>query len=212
MPTTLKPAKIRGVDSYSMVCSEKELGISDEHEGSLFLEDDAAVPGTPLADVLGDAVIEINLLPSFARCASMLGLAREIAAITGKPLKLPKWDQQPPAGKAEFCLLEISEPKMNPRFTAGLIRNVKIGPSPAWVQKRLKLYGMRPINNIVDATNYAMLELGEPLHAFDYDKLVANVRRRQTREDHHPRRPFWRGDQDPRRRGAQARTLHHPGL
>lgn len=169
--TTLKPATIRGVESYSMVCSEKELGISDEHEGILFLEDDA-VPGTPLADILGDAVIEINLLPSFARCASILGLAREIAAITGKALTPPRWDEQPPAGKADFCSIEISNPEMNPRFLAGLIRNVKIGPSPATVQRRLKLYGMRPINNIVDATNYAMIELGEPLHAFDYDKLV----------------------------------------
>ncbi len=169
--TTLKPAKIRGVDSYSMVCSEKELGISDEHEGIMFLADDVK-PGTPLVDVLGDAVIEVNLLPSFARCASMLGLAREIAAITGKPLKLPKWDEQPPAGKADFCSIEITEPKNNPRFMAGLVRNVKIGPSPEVVQRRLKMYGMRPINNIVDATNYAMLELGEPLHAFDYDKLV----------------------------------------
>ncbi|MRR52770.1 MAG: phenylalanine--tRNA ligase subunit beta, partial [Rhodocyclaceae bacterium] len=169
--TTLKPAKIRGVDSYSMVCSEKELGISDEHEGIMFLADDVK-PGTPLVDVLGDAVIEVNLLPSFARCASMLGLAREIAAITGKPLKLPKWDEQPPAGKADFCSIEITEPKNNPRFMAGLVRNVKIGPSPEVVQRRLKMYGMRPINNIVDATNYAMLEMGEPLHAFDYDKLV----------------------------------------
>jgi len=169
--TTLKPAKIRGVDSYSMVCSEKELGISEEHEGIMFLAEDV-VPGTPLVDVLGDAVIEVNLLPSFARCASMLGLAREIAAITGKPLKLPKWDEQPPAGKADFCTIEITEPKNNPRFTAGLVRNVKIGPSPEYVQRRLKMYGMRAINNIVDATNYAMLELGEPLHAFDYDKLV----------------------------------------
>lgn len=169
--TTLKPAKIRGVDSYSMVCSEKELGISEEHEGIMFLAEDV-VPGTPLVDVLGDAVIEVNLLPSFARCASMLGLAREIAAITGKPLKLPKWDEQPPAGKADFCTIEITEPKNNPRFTAGLVRNVKVGPSPEYVQRRLKMYGMRAINNIVDATNYAMLELGEPLHAFDYDKLL----------------------------------------
>lgn len=173
--TTLKPAKIRGVDSYSMVCSEKELGISDEHEGIMFLEDDA-VAGTPLADVLGDAVLEINLLPSFARCANMLGLAREIAAITGKPLTPPKWDSQPPAGKADFASIEIVAPEMNPRFILGLVRDVKIGPSPATAQRRLKLYGMRPINNIVDATNYAMLELGEPLHAFDYDKLVKRAK------------------------------------
>ena len=169
--TTLKPAKIRGVDSYSMVCSEKELGISDEHEGIMFLAEDVK-PGTPLVDVLGDAVIEVNLLPSFARCASMLGLAREIAAITGKPLKLPKWDEQPPAGKADFASVSIGEPKMNPRFVAGLIRKVKIRPSPEYVQRRLKMYGVRAINNVVDATNYVMLELGQPLHAFDYDVLV----------------------------------------
>lgn len=169
--TTLKPAKIRGVDSYSMVCSEKELGISEEHEGIMFLAEDVK-PGTPLVDVLGDAVIEVNLLPSFARCASMLGLAREIAAITGKPLKLPKWDEQPPAGKADFASVSIGEPKMNPRFVAGLIRKVKIGPSPEYVQRRLKLYGVRAINNVVDATNYVMLELGQPLHAFDYDVLM----------------------------------------
>ena len=178
--TTLKPAKIRGVDSYSMVCSEKELGISDEHEGIMFLEDDA-VPGTPLVDILGDAVFEVNLLPSFARCASILGLAREIAAITGKPLKLPRWDEQPPAGVADFCSVEITEPKMNPRFIAGLIRGVKIGPSPAWVQRRLKLYGMRSINNVVDATNYAMIELGEPMHAFDYDVLVKRAKGKQVK-------------------------------
>jgi phenylalanyl-tRNA synthetase beta chain len=173
--TTLKPAKIRGVDSYSMVCSEKELGISEEHEGILFLDDDA-VPGTPLADVLGDAVLEVNLLPSFARCASMLGLAREIAAITGKPLKSPVLDSQPPAGTADFASIEITNPTLNPRFVLGLIRGVEIKPSPARVQMRLKLAGVRAINNVVDATNYAMLELGEPLHAFDYDVLLKRAK------------------------------------
>jgi phenylalanyl-tRNA synthetase beta chain len=127
--TTLKPATIRGVESYSMICSEKELGISDEHEGILFLEDDA-VPGTPLADILGDAVIEINLLPSFARCASILGLAREIAAITGKALTPPRWDEQPPAGVADFCSIEISNPEMNPRFLAGLSATSRSAPAP----------------------------------------------------------------------------------
>jgi phenylalanyl-tRNA synthetase beta chain len=169
--TTLKPAKIRGIDSYSMVCSEKELGISDEHEGILFLEDDA-VPGTPLVDVLGDAIFEVNLLPSFARCASMLGLAREIAALTGKPLKTPAIPAVPAPGKADFASIEISQPKLNPRFALGLIRGVTIQISPALIQRRLRAIGMRPINNIVDATNYVMFEIGQPLHAFDYDKLL----------------------------------------
>lgn len=168
--TTLKRTKIRGVESYSMICSEKELGISDEHEGIMFL-DPALIPGTPLVDVLGDAVIDINLLPSFARCASVLGLAREIAAITEKPLNAPRFAPPPEIGDAAFATLEITNPTLNPRFVLGLIRDVKIKPSPHHVQHRLKLGGMRPINNIVDATNYAMLELGEPLHAFDYDVL-----------------------------------------
>jgi phenylalanyl-tRNA synthetase beta chain len=176
---TLKRAKIRGVDSYSMACSEKELGISDEHEGILFLES-AAQPGRPLADELGDAVLDVKLLPSYARCASMLGLAREVAAMTGK--KLRTMDDRPWTmvgglssavhGPSSFARIEITNPNLNPRFVLGLIQGIEIRPSPLKVQQRLKLAGMRPINNIVDATNYAMLEIGEPLHAFDYDVLV----------------------------------------
>ncbi len=173
--TTLKKTKIRGVDSDSMVCSEKELGLSEEHEGILFLEKDA-VSGTPLADVLGDAVFDIKLLPSYARCASMLGLAREIAAMTGTPLKQPTPPSQPPAGTADFATISITNPQFNPRFVLGLIRNVEIKDSPEIVRRRLKLAGMRPINNIVDATNYVMLEIGQPLHAFDYDVLVQRAK------------------------------------
>jgi phenylalanyl-tRNA synthetase beta chain len=171
VPVTLKRAKIRGVDSYSMVCSEKELGISEEHEGILFL-DEAAQPGTPLADEIGDAVLDVKLLPSYARCASMLGLAREVAAMTGKPLKQAAHDQNLTVNKADFAKIEITRPELNPRFVLGLITDIEIRPSPSKAQQRLRLAGMRPINNIVDATNYAMLELGEPLHAFDYDVLA----------------------------------------
>ena len=169
--TTLKRARIRGVDSFSMVCSEKELGLSEEHEGIIFLED-SAVPGTPLVDILGDAVFDIKLLPSYARCASMLGLAREIAAMTGNPLTPPKPSTVPAPGKADFASVDISAPQLNPRFTLGLIRNVEISPSPELIRRRLKMVGVRAINNIVDATNYVMFELGQPLHAFDYDALV----------------------------------------
>ncbi len=176
--TTLKRAKIRGVESYSMVCSEKELGISDEHEGIILLDDDAPV-GMPLADYLGDAVLEVSILPSTARCANIYGIAREIAAITGKKLKATAdgrrqteavGGQRSPVG--QFVSIEITAPSMNPRFVAGLIEGITIAPSPYKIQLRLKLAGMRPINNIVDATNYAMLEMGEPLHAFDYDVLL----------------------------------------
>lgn len=173
--TTLKRAKIRGVESYSMVCSEKELGISDEHEGVIFLDDDA-LAGTPLVDYMGDAVLEISILPNNARNTSVLGVARELAALTGRKLRKPDTQLQMSGESIDSKVkIEISNPELNPRFTLGLIRNVEIKPSPYWVQKRLRLCGMRPISNIVDATNYTMLELGEPLHAFDYDVLVGRV-------------------------------------
>ena len=180
---TLKRAKIRGIESYSMVCSEKELGISDEHEGIIILDENAPA-GMPLVDYLGDAVMEVAILPSTARCANILGVAREIAAITGKPLKQSAASYQQPVthtmqlatGKGDFARIEITNPEMNPRFVLGLIRDIKIHPSPYKTQLRLKLAGMRPINNIVDATNYAMLDIGEPLHAFDYDVLVKRAR------------------------------------
>jgi len=170
--TTLKRAKIRGVDSYSMICSEKELGVSDEHEGVIILDGDAPV-GVPLADYMGDAVLEVSILPNIARAASILGVAREVAALTGKSLKLPpRFDLQATSGASLQARIQILEPALNPRFVLGLVRDVKIGPSSYNVQRRLRLAGMRPINNVVDATNYAMLEVGEPLHAFDYDVLV----------------------------------------
>jgi phenylalanyl-tRNA synthetase beta chain len=169
---TLKRTKIRGVESYSMVCSEKELGISDEHEGIILLDEDAPT-GMPLADYMGDAVLDISILPNMGRNANVIGLARELAAATGRELKKPdlsyKTEGEPIQEKVS---IEITEPELNPRFVLGLIRDVEIRPSPYQVQRRLKLAGVRPINNIVDATNYAMLELGEPLHAFDYDVLA----------------------------------------
>ncbi len=187
--TKLKRATIRGIESTSMICSEKELGISNEHEGIMFLNGDAPV-GTPLADTLGDAVLDVKLLPSYARCASMLGLAREIAAMTNKPLKalnvtrrtstLSK-EEGSHGGVGKFAEIQITNPEMNPRFVLGLIKEIEIRPSPDKAQRRLKMAGMRPINNIVDATNYVMLEIGEPLHAFDYDVLVERARGKQVK-------------------------------
>jgi phenylalanyl-tRNA synthetase beta chain len=172
----LQERKLRGIPNRSMVCSEKELGISDDHEGIMLLDWDEfghLTPGTPFQDVLGDAVLDIDLLPNVARCYNIVGVAREVAALTGGTLRLPPLDvvaEGPPIeGKVS---IEIREPELNPRFTLALIRDVVIKASPEWMQRRLKLAGMRPINNIVDATNYVMLELGEPLHAFDYDILL----------------------------------------
>lgn len=169
--TKLKRTKIRGVESFSMVCSEKELGISDEHEGILILDADAPT-GKPLADYMGDAVFEVSILPNMIRDACMIGVARELSAVTGEPLKMPQQSLAVtgPAieGKAS---IQITDSTLNPRFVLGLLEDVKPQESPYWVQRRLRLAGMRPINTIVDATNYVMLETGQPLHAFDYDVL-----------------------------------------
>jgi phenylalanyl-tRNA synthetase beta chain len=168
----LKPSKIRGVPSDAMVCSELELGISEEHEGIILLETDAPV-GTPLADYMGDVVLEIDVLPNMARCLAMLGMAREVAALFGQSVKLPphtaKSDGPPIEGQVR---VRIADPKLSARYAAMLIKNVTLGPAPGWMQRRLSYAGMRPINNIVDITNYVMLEWGQPLHAFDYDLLV----------------------------------------
>ncbi len=168
---TLKRAKIRGVESRSMACSEKELGISDDHEGIIVLDDDAMV-GTPAADYMGDVVFDVKINPNMARDACIYGIAREIAAMTGvtlEPVDVAMAATGPSiAGRLS---IEISDPALNPRFVAGLIEGVRIGPSPYLVQRRLRLVGTRPINNIVDATNYAMFAIGEPLHAFDWDVL-----------------------------------------
>ena len=170
--TKLKRAKIRGVESFSMVCSEKELGISDEHEGVIILDPDAPT-GTPLVDYMGDAVFEVAILPNMIRDASLVGVARELSAVTGKPLKIPSRKVASTGPKIDpLAAIEINDPTLNPRFVLGLVQGLEPKPSPYWVQRRLRLAGMRPINSIVDATNYVMLETGEPLHAFDYDVLV----------------------------------------
>ena len=170
--TILKRKKIRGVESYSMACSEKELGISDEHEGIILLEGEAPT-GAALVEYMGDAVLDIAITPNIARAANILGVAREVAAITGVKLKYPAGEPlmegEDIKGKVS---IEIKDPEDNPRFVLGLIENVEIKPSPYWAQLRLKLAGVRPIDALVDATNYTMLEIGEPLHAFDYDVLV----------------------------------------
>ncbi len=174
----LKKAKIRGVESRGMVCSELELGLSEEHEGILVLTEDAPV-GAPLRQFLGDEILEIDLTPDMARCLSMSGIAREVHALTGGELHLPG-DEDSSQGDDEasaYLGAEISAPQYCHRFTGTVIRDIEVGPSPAWMQERLTKAGMRPINNIVDITNYVMLELGQPLHAFDYDLLAARAAR-----------------------------------
>jgi phenylalanyl-tRNA synthetase beta chain len=173
--TRLKRTKIRGIPSRAMVCSEKELGISEEHEGIMFLPDDAPV-GAALADYLGDTVLDLDLTPNLARCFSMIGVAREVAALTGVSLRYPSTDWQTAGTPAtDLASVEIEDPDLCNRYIATIIRDVEIGPSPRWMQDRVRKAGMRPISSIVDITNFVMLEWGQPLHAFDYDKLVARA-------------------------------------
>ncbi|MCZ2145531.1 MAG: phenylalanine--tRNA ligase subunit beta [Anaerolineales bacterium] len=173
--TKLKRAVIRGIESFSMICSEKELGISDEHDGVIILDNDAPV-GAPLADYMGDAVFDISILPNMVRDASIIGIARELAAVTKRELREPKGVQLPRNGSlGELVSLRVTDPELNPRFMLGMVESAQPKPSPYWVQRRLVLAGMRPIDALVDATNYTMLDTGEALHAFDYDLLVARA-------------------------------------
>jgi phenylalanyl-tRNA synthetase beta chain len=169
--TTLKAAKIRGVESAGMVLSEKELGISDSHEGIVVLSPDAPI-GRPLSSVLGETVLDLDLTPNRPDLMSVLGVAREVAALTEGKVRDPSLEYEatgkPVKGRAR---VEIEDPDLCPRYVAALIEDVRIGESPAWMQERLIAAGMRPINNIVDITNYVMLEMGQPLHAFDFDGL-----------------------------------------
>ncbi len=167
----LKPATIRGVVSSGMACSEKELGISDSHEEIMVLPAEAPV-GTPLADYLGDVIFDLDITPNRPDCLCVIGIAREIAALTGQSLSLSEGSYEEAVSSIDQQIsVEIAAPDLCPRYCASLITGVKAGESPGWLQQRLLACGMRPISNIVDITNYVMLEYGQPLHAFDYDRI-----------------------------------------
>ena len=167
----LESAKIRGIVSEGMVCSEKELGISDSHEGILVLSPEAPI-GTPLGAYLGDVIFDLDVTPNRPDFLSVIGVAREIAALTGEPLRLPQiYYEELEKPIDSFASVDIAAPDLCPRYCASLITGIKIAPSPSWLQQRVNSCGMRPINNVVDVTNYVMLEYGQPLHAFDYHKL-----------------------------------------
>ena len=173
-PFVIERAKIRGVESNGMICSELELGLGKDASGILVL-DEKAKAGTSFAKYLGktDVVYEIGITPNRADCLSHIGVAREIGLLVNKKLKMPKIilkESKTPASK--FAKIEILDKEKCPRYSARVLRNVKIGPSPKWLQDLLSSLGVRPINNIVDVTNYVLMETGHPLHAFDYDKLV----------------------------------------
>jgi phenylalanyl-tRNA synthetase beta chain len=175
--TRLKRAKLRGVPSNGMILAEDELGIGQDHAGIMVLSEDL-VPGTPLAEVLPlrTEVLELAITSNRPDCLSIYGMAREVHAATGAPLAPPPWLDDPGTpGAIEGVTIEVENADFCPRFTARLFEDVTIAPSPAWLKQRLMASGQRPINNVVDITNYVMLLTGQPLHAFDWD-LVAGGR------------------------------------
>ena len=173
---TIKRAKLRGETSQGMLCSEKELALSEDAAGLMELSTDISI-GTPLATALGldDTVFELEITPNRPDCLSVIGVAREIRAETGNPLKLPQVDfNENETDVREATSVVIAAPDLCPRYAARVIRGVKIGQSPAWLQQRLESVGIGVINNIVDITNFVLMEYGQPLHAFDYHKLTEN--------------------------------------
>lgn len=166
----IKKSKIRGVESFGMLCSGKELGLSDDHEGILDLPSDLPL-GLDFAERYSDVVFEISLTPNLNHCASVLGVVRELAAATGLSVKVPEVFVKEDALSLikKSIAVSVESPEACPRYACRLIRGVKIAPSPAWMQDRLHACGIRPVNNAVDITNYVLLEMGHPLHAFDFN-------------------------------------------
>jgi phenylalanyl-tRNA synthetase beta chain len=192
-PFTIKVGKIRGVESHGMMCSPQELGLPDQVDGLLILPTDAKV-GQPFAEYLGrsgsDVVYDLEITPNRPDLNSVIGIAREIAAITGNSLRIPSvGGASVPASRSsestaaredarptsELVSVRNDEPELCPRYTARIVRKVKVGPSPDWLKSTLEKVGIRSINNVVDITNYVMLESGQPLHAFDYHLLQSRA-------------------------------------
>ncbi|RLB02618.1 MAG: phenylalanine--tRNA ligase subunit beta, partial [Deltaproteobacteria bacterium] len=169
----VRKAKIRGETSYGMICSEKELGIGSDHSGILVL-DDRFKPGIALAEALDldDTILEVAITPNRGDCLSYLGIAREVAALTGKKVKYPVIELNENGPPVEsLTSVTLLDPIRCPRYSARVIEGVEIKPSPRWLQTKLEAAGLRAINNIVDVTNFVLLEYGQPLHAFDFDLL-----------------------------------------
>ncbi|PYN52483.1 MAG: phenylalanine--tRNA ligase subunit beta [Candidatus Rokuibacteriota bacterium] len=168
-------AKIHGVESQGMLCSERELGLGEEHEAGLLLLDDGVRPGADLIATLGldDHLLEVEITPNRPDCLSVLGIARELAALTGARLRPPPVTLRESAEAARgLTRVQIEAPDLCHRFTVRAISAVTVGPSPAWLRMRLRAVGLRPISNVVDATNYVLWELGQPLHAYDAETVT----------------------------------------
>jgi phenylalanyl-tRNA synthetase beta chain len=172
--TKIERAKLRGVESFGMLCSARELGLAEDASGLLILPNDAK-PGTPIAAALGieDVLLEINVTPNRPDALSHVGIAREVAAVLGQKVRAPAPRlAEVGAPASDAVKVRIEAPERCARYAARVIEGVKIGPSPLWLARRLEACGVRSISNVVDATNYVLLELGHPLHAFDLDRVA----------------------------------------
>lgn len=171
----IEEVEIAGIKSKGMLCALDELNLSEKKQnGIMVLAKDAPV-GQPFVDYMGlnDSVLTLDLTPNYGHALSMIGIARELAAISGKKINYPKIEEEKKSGSVEdFLEVEIENPQLCPRYTARVIEGVTVKESPWWLQKKLLACGIRPVNNIVDITNYVMLELGQPLHAFDFDQVA----------------------------------------
>jgi phenylalanyl-tRNA synthetase beta chain len=179
--TKLKKAKLRGVESNGMILSETELEIGEDADGIMVLaegdEINGAGPGAPLAESLpiAQAVLELEVTSNRSDCLAVYGVAREVHAVTGAALSAPPWERDADASGegdvSDYASVEVEVPDLCPRFTARVLTDVAVGPSPPWLKARLTAAGQRPINNVVDITNYVMLMTGQPCHAFDLDRV-----------------------------------------
>ncbi len=165
----IKKSKLRDVESFGMLCAENELGLSEESNGIIQLDEDSAV-GTDLTELLGDVIFEISLTPNLGHCMSIFGIARDVAALLDQKAKRPKVHITSEEKRCDVSV-DVKDKENCYRYSCRKIRGVKVGPSPDWMKARLGNAGVRSINNIVDITNYIMLELGQPLHAFDAKKI-----------------------------------------
>lgn len=170
----VKKAKIRGVESRGMLCSERELGFSEDHSGIMELDEDLK-PGLDLIDALNleDLVLEMSITPNRGDALSILGIARDVAAATGCALTMPAIEIEEHQPSIEsVAAITVADAEGCPRYVGRLVRGVKIGPSPLWMRDRLRACGVRPISNVVDITNYVLMERGQPLHGFDFNHLA----------------------------------------
>ena len=172
----IKASKLRGVESEGMLCSPSELHLADDASGLLILPADASV-GSPLSEIFPpDTIIEVEVTPNRPDLLSHFGIARELAALLDltEP-KLPQVIARPESAREDSSVVRLEAPAVCPFYSARLLRGVQVGPSPGWLRQRLEAAGLRSINNVVDATNYVLLELGQPLHAFDAAKIRGGI-------------------------------------